>query len=160
MPEQIPAKTSSGGGSAPSAAPYAFQRRARSLALCLALCGWLIALGLMWGLLGVMPWILLLFALPTGPAFWDIWRNPASGINLDTEKIQWFTGKHHAAVRFDEIAQLRLDRRWDFSFRVTLVLQNGSKIRLPQAALPPVQNLEEALNQRGIASQRHHFTAF
>ena len=140
--------------------PYHFQRQGRSKGLALALALWLAALGLGWIILQLSPLVTALLALPTLPGFWELWRNPASGLSVSKDQISWFSGHRRASVPLSEIAMLRLDRRWDFCFRATLILHSGAKIRLPQPALPPVQLLEDALNDRGILSQRHHFTNF
>ncbi|WP_241525858.1 hypothetical protein [Pseudophaeobacter leonis] len=140
--------------------PYHFQRQGRSKGLALALGLWLAALGLGWILLQLSPWVTVLLALPTLPAFWELWRNPASGLSVSHDQISWFNGDQSASLPLEEIAMLRLDRRWDFSFRATLILHSGGKIRLPPPAVPPVQILEDALNARGVRSQRHHFTNF
>lgn len=140
--------------------PYHFQRQGRSVGLALALGLWLAGLGLAWVFLQISPWVTVVLALPTLPGFWELWRNPASGLTVSQDQISWFNGDRSASLPLAEIALLRLDRRWDFSFRATLMLHSGAKTRLPQPALPPVQPLEDALKARGILSQRHHFTNF
>ncbi|WP_162930157.1 hypothetical protein [Pseudophaeobacter sp. EL27] len=108
--------------------------------------------------LQVTTWVLILFALPLLPGLWDLWRNPSSGLSLTKDQISWFSGPQVTTLPLSEIALLRLDRRWDFSFRATLILNNGSRWRLPQPTLPPVQMLENNLSAKDIPSERHHFT--
>lgn len=157
MPDpQVP----TAGGQTCSAPPYRFQRQGRSRALVLLLSAWFLGLILMWLVLGVLLWILVLLALPIGPALWDLWRNPISGLTLDHQTICWFTGTRKVELPLQDLMQLRLDRRWDFSFRATLILQNGRKLRLPQAATPPADDLEQAMAIRAVPSQRHHFSVF
>lgn len=139
---------------------YHFQQQGRSLPLLLALLFWGLALGYLSLTLEASRWIVLLFALPTLPAIWDLWRNPTSGLAIDADQIAWFTATARDRLALSDLALLRLDRRWDFSFRATLITTRGGKIRLPQSCLPPVDRFELELQVRGITSQRHHFTAF
>lgn len=148
------------GAQAQPAPIYRFQRQGRSAALILAVIAWSAALIMMGLVLGVLPWILALLALPLGPALWDLWRNPVSGVAITADRIQWFVGKYSHEVALDDIAQLRLDRRWDFTFRATLILRTGKKLRLPQSAVPPVDAFEAALEAHDIPARRHHFTVF
>lgn len=126
------------------------------LLAALALWGAMLLLGALW--LEVAGWILSVFALPLLPGLWDLWRNPRAGLTLNKSHITWFSGSHSSTLPLSEIALLRLDRRWDSSFRATLILQNGRKFRLPQSTLPSVEILETEMKSRGIPSERHHFT--
>ena len=135
-----------------------FERQGRSAQLIVAIALWSAALLLGAFLLQITSGILFVLALPLLPGLWELWRNPVSGLTLTENQISWFCGARNTGVALPEIASLRLDRRWDFSFRATLILRNGAKIRLPQPALPPVQLLEDQLNAKGIPSERHHFT--
>ena len=42
--------------------------------------------------------------------------------------------------------------------RVTLVLRDGRKLRLPQDVVPPGDALETTLQAAGIRTERHPFT--
>ncbi|CUH86414.1 hypothetical protein PH5382_00323 [Phaeobacter sp. CECT 5382] len=139
---------------------YHFQRQGRSLSLVLALLCWILALAALGLVLEAAGWIILIFALPALPATWDLWRNPSSGLVLEGDQITWFTGTARNSLALQDIQLLRLDRRWDFSFRATLILRSGGKIRLPQSALPPVDPFEQKMQDRGVTSERHHFTVF
>ncbi|EDZ45762.1 conserved hypothetical protein [Rhodobacterales bacterium Y4I] len=44
--------------------------------------------------------------------------------------------------------------------RATLILHSGKRIRLPQEATPPHAEADAAFQQRGLRTERHHFTAF
>jgi hypothetical protein len=138
--------------------PFEFRRQGRSAGLALALGLWLLGLGFGWVVLHVSPFVAGVLALPALPGFWELWRNPGSGLTLSQDQVSWFHAGRSDSLALNEIAMLRLDRRWDFSFRATFILHSGAKIRLPPPAVPPVQILEDALNARGVPSQRHHFT--
>jgi len=137
---------------------FHFRRQGRSFGLALALAGWLAFLGIGGVAAQVSPWILGGLALPCLPGLWDLWRNPSSGLTVGAGKIRWHVAQQSADVALSEVALLRLDRRWDLSYRATLVLHSGARLRLPQPALPPVQALETSLAAHGMACQRHPFS--
>ena len=105
-------------------------------------------------------WLVGLLALPTLPAVWDIARGTGAGLILDHDAIRWFTGGREAEVALTEIDHVRLDTRWDFSVRSSLVLTSGKRIRLPDEATPAHKAFETALQQAGLRVERHHFTIF
>jgi len=139
---------------------FNYQRQARSPALVVSLISWGIGLVLLWSALKASLVFVVLFALPLAPALWDLWRNPLSGLSITDEALSWHHAGRQETLPLAQIAKLRLDRRWDFSFRATLITSNGQKLRLPQPALPPVAQLESALAERAIPTERHHFTVF
>lgn len=130
------------------------------MGLALALAGWLALLGVGGVAAQVSPWILGGLALPCLPGLWDLWRNPSSGLTVGANEIRWHIAQQATGVALSEIALLRLDRRWDLSYRATLVLHSGAKLRLPQPALPPIQALETSLAAHGTPCQRHPFSIF
>lgn len=159
MPDQPENAPTQAGRSRPSSLPpFHFEQQGRSRALAVALALWVCALLCGGVFLQITGWLLIVLALPLLPGLWELWRNPSSGLTLSDSQMSWFTGARTTELALSEIARLRLDRRWDFSFRATLILQTGAKIRLPQPALPPTQVLEDAMTARGIPSERHHFT--
>ena len=72
----------------------------------------------------------------------------------------WFSGRRSGRVTTSEIDLVRLDTRLDFSVRVTLVLKNGEKVRLPFEATPPHAEFERELDPRGLKTRRTHFQLF
>jgi len=105
-------------------------------------------------------WLMATLALLTLPALWDLWRDPSAGVRLGADRLEWHTGRRHATLELQEIKHMRFDTRWDFSVRVTAVLNNGKRARLPYEALPPHQIFEKSLVAHGVTVQRHHFTVF
>lgn len=105
-------------------------------------------------------WVVAFLALPTLPALWDLWRNTRSELTLDATHFIWRSGQLSDSVTLDQIDLVRFDTRWDFSVRVTLILTSGDKLRLPPQVLPPHLMLENALQLRGVQTERHHFTVF
>ena len=106
-------------------------------------------------------WLMAALALTTLPALWDIYRNPAAGLDLTAGQLRWYTGRREGRLLLYEVDHMRFDTRWDFSVRVTAVLKAKDKrIRLPYECLPPHRAFEAALNAHGMAVQRHHFSFF
>lgn len=104
------------------------------------------------------PWLMGIIGLATLPAIWDLWMNPAAGVTLDDTTLRWFSGRRRAEVALEEITKVRFDARWDFSVRVSLVLDKDRKIRLPAEALPPRDAFDRALQDRGIRTERNPFS--
>ena len=57
-----------------------------------------------------------------------------------------------------EIDHMRFDTRLDFSVRVSAVLADRRKVRLPYEALPQHKRLEAACHAHGLRVERHHFS--
>ena len=141
-------------------APYRFTRHGRS-------CRAILALAVVYGVLGLLlivfdaaPWLIGAVALFTLPALWDLWRNPAAGIVLSDENLEWFTGRLDGNVPLAEIDRIRMDTRWDLSVRVTILTRDGKSLRLPPEALPPHRRMAAELTLRNLHIERHHFTVF
>jgi hypothetical protein len=103
-------------------------------------------------------WLMGALALLTLPAVWDLYTNPSAGVRLDDETLSWHTGRRSAKVALEEIEHMRFDTRLDFSVRVTAILPNRKRVRLPYEALPPHQLFEDAFRVRGVKVERHHFS--
>jgi len=139
-------------------AAYTYHRHARSwTTLLLSPVIWA-TLGAAWLWLDASSWIVGLLGLFTLPALWEVFSNPASGLTLDQNSLSWFTGKRDAKIALAQIDRVRLDTRLDMSVRATVILRTGRKIKLPFEATPPHRSLEAALQARGVATERHHFT--
>ncbi|WP_157022065.1 hypothetical protein [Parasedimentitalea huanghaiensis] len=141
-------------------APCHFTRQARTVKLCVALVGIYTTLTFAVVVLQASWWAVAFLALPTLPALWDLWRNTRSELTLDATQVIWRSGQLSDSVTLDQINLVRFDTRWDFSVRVTLILTSGDKLRLPPQVLPPHLMLENALQLRGVQTERHHFTVF
>ncbi|MFU8865853.1 MAG: hypothetical protein ACNA7O_18235 [Rhodobacterales bacterium] len=124
----------------------------------------LVLLGV-WGLLVALVvlfdaalWIVAGFALFTLPALWDLASDRAAGLVLTGENLNWFSGRQHDNIPHLRIKAVRLDRRLDLSYRVSVVLKDDRRIRLPQECLPQIDTLARALEQAGIKVERHPFS--
>jgi hypothetical protein len=136
--------------------PLRHSTQGRSLRTALAVVA---ALALLFGLylVGTLVWLLAVFALFVVPALLDLLRNPQARFELTESDLTWETARLSAALPISRIARVRLDTRWDFSVRATLILHDGTKLRIPQAVMPPHRALEEALKACHIPVERHHF---
>ncbi|MFK7838097.1 MAG: hypothetical protein AB8B60_17945 [Sulfitobacter sp.] len=131
------------------------QGRSRRTLIVVALI-WLALLGLWLGVEANL-WIVGFLALFTLPACWDLLTDPPSGLTLTDDTLSWFSGKRRAEVALEEIDHAHMNRRLDFSVKVTLVLKTGAKVRLPFEATPPDQDLEDAFAARDVRTKRTHF---
>lgn len=137
---------------------FSFRRTGRNRATLWAVVGVWLALAAATLLVEAAPWLMTAIGVFTLPALWDLWRNPASGLDFTKNELTWFTGKRTASIVWPEIERVRLDTRLDFSVRASAVLTSGRKIRLPYECTPPHEMFEAALNARGIRTERHHFS--
>ncbi len=135
--------------------PLHHQTQGRSLRTALAvLAALLVLFGLY--LVGTLVWLLAVFALFVVPAAFDLLHNPQP-VRDDRHRPVMGNPRLSASVPLARIAKARFDTRWDFSVRVTLILHDGTKLRLPQAVMPPHKPLEEAFKACGVPVERHHF---
>lgn len=134
---------------------YARTGRSRRTAVIVATI-WVavIGAGVFWEM---SAWIMTIVLTFTLPALWDLITDPPSGLTLTDTALHWHSGKRKAEVALEEIDKIRLDTRLDLSVKVTLILKTGAKVRLPFESTPPDQPLEDALTQRGLKTERHHF---
>ncbi|WP_227271467.1 hypothetical protein [Roseobacter weihaiensis] len=137
---------------------FRYRREARNRATVLAVAG-------IWGallaaliLVEAAPWLMAVIGAFTLPAVWELYKNPAAGLDFTDTHLSWFTGRRTAQLDWRDIDRFRLDTRLDMSVRATAVLGSGRKIRLPYECTPPHKMFEAALNARGIRTERHHFS--
>lgn len=136
---------------------FSYRRTSRSLTTALVVAGVLLALWAAWMWLEAAPWLMLVLAVFTLPAVYDLAANPAAGLELRSEELRWYSGRREVQIAHTDIDHVRLDTRLDFSVRASAVLASGRKIRLPFEATPPHRAFEEALEAKGIKVMRYHF---
>ncbi len=130
----------------------------RNRLTALALAGvWTILLLLLL-VLEAAGWIVAGLALFTLPALWDLLSDRASGLRLTGQDLHWFSGAKADTIPLARIKAVRLDRRLDLSYRVSVVLHDTRRIRLPQDCVPPIPVLEEALGRAAVPVERHPFS--
>jgi len=103
------------------------------------------------------PWLMAIVVLITLPAVFDIAVNRRAGLTLDGARLAWFSGDTADEVALNQIRNVRFDTRLDLSVRVTVILLDGRKIRLPYDSLPPHRAFEKELVDQRVATERHHF---
>ena len=139
---------------------YTFVRHGRSrrtfavLVAIYAIC----AAAIVW--IDAAWWIATILTLPTIPAILDLWVNPKFGVHLTPTRLDWHTGARQGSIALDEIDHIRFDTRWDFSVRVTVILNDAKRVRLPYQSLPPHTRFESELQARGVPVKRFHFVIF
>lgn len=102
-------------------------------------------------------WIVAGVVVMTLPALWDILVDRGAGLTLDGSGLTWFSGDISDAVALSAIDHVRFDTRMDLSVKVTVILAQGCKIRLPYDCLPPHRAFEAQLVGLKIRTERHHF---
>jgi hypothetical protein len=135
-----------------------FERRGRrpvNLGLALAIWGGLalavraIDLSLVWaGLVG-------LFAVP---ALADWITDRQVRLTVHPDRLSWKSGRRDGAMPAAEIGHLRIDRRMDTGFRLTIVDTAGRLHHLPPDLPAPADALAAALDRAGIAHERNPFS--
>ena len=140
--------------------PYTFTRHNRTPRTILILVLVYAALIALLILFDAAWWLVGLLGLTTLPALWDIAKGTQAGMTLDHDGIRWFSGNREGLVALADIDHVRLDTRWDFSVRTSLVLKSGKRIRLPDESTPHHSELEAAFQQAALRLKRHHFNIF
>ena len=136
---------------------YRFERSGRTVPAAVTLLLVWAALLTLWIVVQAAAWLMALLLAATVPAALDFAFARRSGLSLDTTHLRWWSGRHHGDARLGAIDHVRLERRFDMTVRVRLVLPDARRVTLPQAALPPVDRLTQALDDHGVAWQRHPF---
>ncbi|HSG55096.1 MAG TPA: hypothetical protein VLA45_06540 [Paracoccaceae bacterium] len=124
----------------------------------LALVGVWAVLALLLVVFQAAPLIVGGLGLFTLPALWDLVSNRGSGLRVTDQDLHWFSGAKADTIPLPRIKTVRLDRRLDLSYRVSVVLRDDRRIRLPQDCVPAIDRLEEVLHKAGIAVERHPFS--
>lgn len=138
--------------------PYIFENRGRSRRAVVALVLIYAVLLALVTFIDMSLWIAGALALTTLPAAYELVTDPRSGLTLDENGLAWFTARTRDSLPLALLDKARFDTRLDLSVRMTLILRDGRRIRLPHAATPPHRSFEAALTARGIAVERHHFS--
>lgn len=139
---------------------YVYIRRARSrralvvlAAVYAVLLFGMVAIDLVW-------WIAAFVSLFTLPALYEFLTDKRAELALSDSALRWSSGSLARTVPLAEIQRARFDTRWDLSVRVTLILRDGEKLRLPPQCTPPHRGFEAALKALGLPVERHHFVVF
>lgn len=140
--------------------PFEHVHYGRNRKTLVILIGVYVALAVLYLHFDAAPLILGILAGFTLPALWDLYSNRTAGLTLDETSLQWHSGNRGGELALAEIEKVRLDTRLDLSVRASIIPHQGRKIRLPFEATPPHNAFEQALQQRNIKTERHHFNLF
>ncbi|MGR3814657.1 MAG: hypothetical protein ACU0AU_11220 [Cognatishimia activa] len=110
--------------------------------------------------IGTVWWIIVIVAMITLPAAIDVFVNATARLDLDDSQLFWKNRSQEVTIPLHEIEKIRFDGRMDMSVRVSVVLKDGRKLRMPYDAMPPHKELEAALQARDVRTERHAFTVF
>ncbi|MGP6085723.1 hypothetical protein [Antarctobacter jejuensis] len=132
----------------------------RSLRAFLVLMLIWLAILTLWFALHASVWVVLVLLAVSLPALVDFATGRRAWLHLDDRMLRWGSGRAEGEVALTRLSKVRFETRLDLSIRVRLVLDDGRRITLPQDALPPHPTLQEALEARGITTERAHFVLF
>lgn len=110
--------------------------------------------------IGTVWWIIVIVAMITLPAAIDVFVNATARLELNDSQLFWKNRSQEVTIPLHEIEKIRFDGRMDMSVRVSVVLNDGRKLRMPYDAMPPHKELEAALQARDVRTERHAFTVF
>ena len=110
--------------------------------------------------IGTVWWIIVIVAMITLPAAIDVFVNATARLELNDSQLFWKNRSQEVMIPLHEIEKIRFDGRMDMSVRVSVVLNDGRKLRMPYDAMPPHKELEAALQARDVRTERHAFTVF
>lgn len=110
--------------------------------------------------IGTVWWIIVIVAMITLPAAIDVFVNATARLDLNDTQLFWKNRSQEVTIPLHEIEKIRFDGRMDMSVRVSVVLKDGRKLRMPYDAMPPHKELEAALQARDVRTERHAFTVF
>ena len=139
-------------------APFVHVSHARTRTALVTVPAVWVALFLAWAIIDAAPLIIAILGLFTLPALYDLVVNPRAELTLDDDRLGWKVPRSHADISLAEIDHVRLDTRLDLSVKGTVILASGRKLRIPVPAMPPHEDFESALQDRGIVTRRHHFS--
>ncbi|MCH2095217.1 MAG: hypothetical protein MK160_08895 [Rhodobacteraceae bacterium] len=128
----------------------------RTVRAALVLLGVYLGLLLLWHMLHLY-WVFVCVGLMlTLPAAWEFATAKPAGLRLDATTLSWFSGARRADIAVQKVDHIRFDTRLDLSIKVTVVLADKRKLRIPHDSLPPHPTLMDALDDLGVKTTRNH----
>lgn len=107
----------------------------------------LLGYGVHWGIVAVLSF----FVMPT---LVDVAFNPVATFELDDNGIRWKNATQESELSFHQIKSVHVATRLGVAFRITLIMYDEAKVRIPQDVLPPRADLEAALDRHSIPVKR------
>ncbi len=127
-----------------------YGRNQRSLVVLFLVSAGLIGLlgsGTHWGIVVALSFFLI-------PTLVDVVFNPVATFELDRKGIRWKNATQEAELGFNQIKSVHIATRLNVAFRITLIMHDDAKVRIPQDVLPPRTDLAAALACHDIPIQR------
>ena len=137
---------------------YHYKRSGRNLPTLVTVGAVWVAIAMLYYAIDLAGWIAVLFLLFTIPALYDLVVDREAGLSVSGEKIEWFAGRQTGESLWSKVEHVRFDTRIDLSVKISLVLHNGRRVKLPIEATPPHRELEAVLENIGVKTSRHHFS--
>lgn len=138
--------------------PLSHTTRARSLRGALALLAVLAFVGALAFFLQAHPAICLFILMGALPLLWDMARDAGTWFELTQTTLSWRAGRHTGSLPLSQIDRTELVIRMDLSSKLTVVLNDGQRLRLPPACLPGPHGLEAALMAADVPVIRKFFS--
>lgn len=138
--------------------PFVFERSPRSRTAMLVLIAVWGAVLSLWILVDAAPFVVALLLAFTLPAALDFALGRRAGLRLDDARLSWHSGRQEAEIALARLTAVRFERRLDLTMRVRVVTDEGKRIKIPQDALPPPAELENALHAREVRVEKHPFS--
>ena len=98
---------------------------------------------LIWFGLGAVQthWIILaLFIIPPSLVAWDLMKNDTAHLQMNDTHLTYGIGREEDRIAFDQIEIMRLNRRLDFSWRITMRLKDGTSCACRRLVCPRWRN--------------------
>ncbi|MGI9395025.1 MAG: hypothetical protein ACR2OY_10305 [Boseongicola sp.] len=103
------------------------------------------------------PLISAFFAVIVLPAVWDVAVNNSAELSISDGRIQWRVGQRENDARLDGIDRVTARTGLDFSQRVSIRMNDGTKRAIPPPCIPPGRELDAELKSRGVTLERTLF---
>ncbi|SMP22347.1 hypothetical protein [Shimia sagamensis] len=103
----------------------------------------LLAYGTHWGIVAALSLIMV-------PTLVDVAFNPIATFDLNEDGIRWKNATQEAELGFHQIKSVHIATRLNVAFRITVIMHDDAKVRIPQDVLPPRTDLEAALTRHEI----------
>lgn len=138
--------------------PFRFERPARRpTGIALVAAGVMVLLFLVFAV-GAHPLIVAALALVIAPAVWDIARDSRATFEIADGAIAWQSGRRGGRADLARLDEAKLATTLDFSQRLTLLMKDGTRVRVPPECLPGGRVLDAEFTRRGIPNRRSLFS--
>lgn len=108
--------------------------------------------------LDALWWLAILPALAALPATYEAWKGNTSELTIKDGQIAWQSSRGGAQkILLSAVEQADIRLRMDFSRKVTLILRDSQRIRIPPDCVPPGDEIQTALDALGVKVRLRKF---